>query len=152
MHDLTRELLDAQELDKPDSVIKDLQIRLNTVYDDFYKKYRLVHSTTNKRYFSEDVSYNLVAGLEKSYDKNVLKEKNDIFTKRTIVPPKALNHVETALETLTLYVAEKARVDFEYISLMTLVLQYLLDEREKRGAKVQTPFPSYFAAKNAALK
>lgn len=119
MRDLTRDLLEAQELDKPDSVIKDLQARLNTAYDDFYAKYGLIHSQTNKRYFSEDVSYNLVAGLEKSYDKNVLKEKSDIFFKRTIVPPKAIDHVETALEALTLSVAEKAQVDFEYMGKLT---------------------------------
>ncbi len=119
MRDLTRELLEAQELDKPDSVIKDLQARLNTAYDDFYAKYGLIHSQTNKRYFSEDVSYNLVAGLEKSYNKNVLKEKSDIFFKRTIVPPKAIDHVETALEALTLSVAEKAQVDFEYMGKLT---------------------------------
>ncbi|HRU97737.1 MAG TPA: hypothetical protein P5092_09955 [Ruminococcus sp.] len=119
LRDLTRELIEAQELDKPDSVIKDLQEKLNEVYDDFYKKYGLIHSQTNKRYFSEDVSYNLVAGLEKSYDKTELKEKSDIFTKRTIMPPKAVDHVETAIEALTLSVAEKARVDFEYMSRLT---------------------------------
>ena len=116
LRDLTRELIEAMELDKPDSVIKDLQAKLN---DDFYKKYGIIHSQTNKRYFSEDVSYNLVAGLEKSYDKTKLLAKSDIFTKRTIVPPKAVEHVDTALEALTLSIAEKARVDFEYMSSLT---------------------------------
>ena len=119
LRDLTRELLEAQELDKPDSVIKDLQIKLNMAYDDFYKKYGLIHSQTNKRYFSEDVSYNLVAGLEKKYDKTKLVEKSDIFTKRTIVPSKAVDHVETALEALTLSSSEKAGVDFAYMSSLT---------------------------------
>lgn len=81
LRDLTRELLEAQELDKPDSVIKDLQVKLNMAYDDFYKKYGLIHSQTNKRYFSEDVSYNLVAGLEKKYDKKNWW-KNRIFSSR----------------------------------------------------------------------
>ena len=119
LRDLTRELIEAMELDKPDSVIKDLQAKLNTAYDDFYKKFGLIHSQTNKRYFAEDVSYNLVAGLEKSYDKTKLLEKSDIFTKRTIVPPKAVEHVDTALEALTLSIAEKARVDFEYMGKLT---------------------------------
>lgn len=119
LRDLTRELIEAMELDKPDSVIKDLQAKLNTAYDDFYKKFGLIHSQTNKRYFAEDVSYNLVAGLEKSYDKTKLLEKSDIFTKRTIMPPKAVERVDTALEALTLSIAEKARVDFEYMSGLT---------------------------------
>lgn len=119
LRDLTRELIEAMELDKPDSVIKDLQAKLNVAYDDFYKKFGLIHSQTNKRYFAEDVSYNLVAGLEKSYDKTKLLEKSDIFTKRTIVPSKAVEHVDTALEALTLSIAEKARVDFEYMGKLT---------------------------------
>ena len=119
LRDLTRELIEAMELDKPDAVIKDLQAKLNVAYDDFYKKFGLIHSQTNKRYFAEDVSYNLVTGLEKSYDKTKLLEKSDIFTKRTIVPPKAVEHVDTALEALTLSIAEKARVDFEYMSSLT---------------------------------
>lgn len=119
LRDLTRELIEAMELDKPDSVIKDLQAKLNVAYDDFYKKFGLIHSQTNKRYFSEDVSYNLVAGLEKSYDKTKLLAKSDIFTKRTIVPPKAVEHVDTVLEALTLSIAEKARVDFEYMGKLT---------------------------------
>ena len=119
LRNTTRDLLTAQELDKPDSVIKDLQAKLNAVYDDFYKKYGLIHSQSNKRYFGDDVSYNLVAGLEKDYDKTKLKAKSDIFTKRTIVPPKAVEHVDTALEALTLSIAEKAKVDFEYMGKLT---------------------------------
>lgn len=119
LRDTTRELLEAQELDKPDSVIQELQAKLNTVYDNFYENYGLLHSQSNKRYFSDDISYNLVAGLEKKFDKNKLEEKSDIFTKRTIQPPKAVEHVETALEALTLSVAETAGVDFDYMSKLT---------------------------------
>lgn len=35
------------------------------------------------------------------------------------MPPKAVEHVDTALEALTLSIAEKARVDFEYMSSLT---------------------------------
>lgn len=123
LRDLTRDLLDAQELDKPDDVIKGLQAQLNTAYDDFYKRYGLIHSQTNKRYFSDDVSYNLVAGLEKKYEKTELKEKSDIFFKRTIQPPKAVEHVETAMEALTLSAAERAGVDFAYMTKLTGMIE-----------------------------
>lgn len=119
LRDITRELIQAQELNKPDSVIADLQSKLGKSYDDFYNKYGLIHSKTNKRYFNEDISYNLVAGLEKKIDKDKLVEKSDIFTKRTICPPKAVECVETAMEALTLSVAEKAKVDFDYMSKLT---------------------------------
>lgn len=119
LRDLTRELIEAQELNKSDDVIKNLQSKLTFAYDNFYKKYGLIHSQSNKRYFSDDVSYNLVAGLEKKYEKTKLIEKSDIFTKRTIQPPKAIEHVETAIEALTLSIAEKAHVDFEYMGKLT---------------------------------
>ncbi len=138
LRDLTRELIEAMELNKPDSVIKDLQTKLNVAYDDFYKKYGIIHSQTNKRYFSEDVSYNLVAGLEKSYDKTKLLAKSDIFTKRTIVPPKAVDHVDTALEALTLSVAEKAKIDFEYMSGLTGMTEDEL-KRDLTGAIFKIP-------------
>lgn len=138
LRDLTRELIEAMELDKPDSVIKDLQAKLNVAYDDFYKKFGLIHSQTNKRYFAEDVSYNLVAGLEKSYDKTKLLEKSDIFTKRTIVPPKAVERVDTALEALTLSIAEKARVDFSYMSGLTSMTEDEL-KRDLTGAIFKIP-------------
>ena len=138
LRDLTRELIEVMELDKPDSVIKDLQAKLNVAYDDFYKKFGLIHSQTNKRYFAEDVSYNLVAGLEKDYDKTELKAKSDIFTKRTIVPPKAVDHVDTALEALTLSVAEKAHVDFEYMSSLTGMTEDEL-KRDLTGAIFKIP-------------
>lgn len=138
LRDLTRELIEAMELDKPDSVIKDLQTKLNVAYDVFYKKYGIIHSQTNKRYFSEDVSYNLVAGLEKSYDKTKILAKSDIFTKRTIVPPKAVDHVDTALEALTLSVAEKARVDFSYMSGLTSMTEDEL-KRDLTGAIFKIP-------------
>lgn len=96
-----------------------MQAKLGKSYDNFYNKYGLIHSKTNKRYFNEDISYNLVAGLEKKIDKDKLVEKSDIFTKRTICPPKAVECVETAMEALTLSVAEKAKVDFDYMSKLT---------------------------------
>lgn len=119
LRDITRELLTAQELDKPDSEIKALQEKLNTVYDDFYKHFGLLHNKTNKRLFSEDVSYNLVLSLEKEIDRDKLVAKSDLFFKRTIRSPKPIEHVETAVEALTLSAAEKACVDFDYMSELT---------------------------------
>lgn len=121
LRDTTRELLTAQEYNKPDEEIKALQDKLNTLYDDFYKNYGLLHSVYNKSTCNmrDDVSYNLVAGLEAEYDKDKLVRKSDIFTQRTIAPPKPVEFVETAMEALTLSVFEKARIDFDYMSGLT---------------------------------
>ena len=119
LRDCTRELISAQEQDRPDSEIKALQDKLNVLYDKFYEKYGLLHSQTNKRYFREDISYNLVATLERRFEKDKLLEKSDIFTKRTIKPAKAIESVDTAMEALTLSIAERARVDLDYMQGLT---------------------------------
>lgn len=120
LRDTTRELLAAQEQDQPDSQIQKLQEKINTQYDTFQQKYGLLHSRHNKSLLSDDVSYNLVATLEKKYDLSKgTAEKSDIFTKRTIKPPKAVEHVDTAMEALTLSMAEKAHVDIGYMQLLT---------------------------------
>ena len=54
---LTSELLETQELVKPDSVIKDLRARLNRHMMFFCKKYGLIHSAINKFYLSENIFY-----------------------------------------------------------------------------------------------
>lgn len=120
LRDTTRELLAAQEQDQPDSQIQALQKKLNTQYDTFQQKYGFLHSRRNKSLLSDDVSYNLVATLEKNYDLSKgTAEKSDIFTKRTIKPPKAVEHVDTAMEALTLSMAEKAHVDIGYMQILT---------------------------------
>ncbi len=119
LRDTTRELIAAQEQNKTDDVISALQSKLNEKYDSFYEKFGLLHSNTNKRHFNDDVSYNLVASLEKSYSGKELTEKSDIFTRRTICPPALPDHVETALEALMLSVAERAKVDFGYMENLT---------------------------------
>lgn len=123
IRDTTRALLAAQEQNQSDEVITSLQQELNRKYDAFYEKFGLLHSKVNKKYFCEDISYNLVLSLEKAYEKDKLLEKSDIFSKRTIKPAEAVSHVESAIEALALSVAEKAKVDFEYMTSLTGLLK-----------------------------
>jgi len=48
-----------------------------------------------------------------------LTKKSNIFTERTILPHKPVEHVETALEVLTLSMSEKGKVDMEYMQNLT---------------------------------
>lgn len=129
LRDCTRDLLTAQEQDKPDSEITALQSKLNTLYDSFNKNFGLLHNRTNKNLLREDISYSLVAALEKRIENNKLVEKSDLFTKRTIKPAKAVTHVDTAIEALALSMAEKARVDLDYMEALTdLPQEILIDE------------------------
>ena len=126
LRDTVRELLRVQADDKPENEIKAVQQKLSAQYDDFYKKYGLLHSRKNRQVLRDDCSYNLLLTLEKEFDKDKLLAKSDIFTKRTVRPSKPIEHVDTALEALAISMAETAKVDLEYMSKLTDMSQELL--------------------------
>ena len=64
-----------------DAAIKEKQAELNSLYDNFSKKYGLINSQTNKRAFNQDSSYCLLCSLEKLDDEGNFKGKADMFTK-----------------------------------------------------------------------
>ena len=59
----TQELINLQLEEYPDTVIKEKQKELNTLYDTFSRKYGLINSQTNKRAFNQDSSYCLLLSL-----------------------------------------------------------------------------------------
>lgn len=126
LRDTVRELLKVQADDRLENEIKAVQQKLSVQYDDFYKKYGLLHSRKNRQVLRDDCSYNLLLTLEKEFDKDKLIAKSDIFTKRTVRPSKPIEHVDTALEALTISMAETAKVDLEYMSKLTDMSQELL--------------------------
>ena len=121
IRDTVRELLAVQQETSPDveDKIKALQERLNTQYDSFYKKYGLMHSRFNSQLFRDDSSYPLMLSLEDKVDKDKLIRKSDIFYKRTIRVPEVVDKVDTPQEALVLSLAEKGKVDIDYMSSLT---------------------------------
>lgn len=126
LRDTVRELLKVQADDRPENEIKAVQQKLSVQYDDFYKKYGLLHSRKNRSVLRDDCSYNLLLTLEKDFDKDKLIAKSDIFTKRTVRPSKPIEHVDTALEALTISMAETAKVDLAYMSKLTDMSEKML--------------------------
>lgn len=98
LRDTVRELLKVQADDRPENDIKTVQQKLSVQYDDFYKKYGLLHSRKNRSVLRDDCSYNLLLTLEKDFNKDKLIAKSDIFTQRTVRPSKPIEHVDTALQ------------------------------------------------------
>lgn len=119
IRDTVRALIDAQLEDYPESEIKALQSKLNNQYDSFIKKYGLINSRGNAMVFSDDNSYFLLCSLEILDENKELKEKADMFTKRTIKSQKTVDRVDTASEALALSIGERAMVDMEYMSELT---------------------------------
>ena len=117
LRDMTRAILDAMVNDCSDVQLNAMQQELSKLYDDFGGKYGLIHSQYNKRLFGDDISYQLVAALESKYDlKTGEAEKSDLFTKRTIRPPVRVTSIDTAQEALAISMAERGRVDLDFMS------------------------------------
>lgn len=116
IRDCTRELIRLQLEDYPDEQIHSRQKQLNDLYDSFAKDYGRIYSKTNKRAFYQDSSYCLLCSLEKQDEEGNFLGKADMFTKRTIKKAEVVTSVDTASEALAVSLAEKAAIDFEYMS------------------------------------
>lgn len=102
-----------------DASIRETQRELNDLYDKFIAKHGLINSRGNALAFADDSSYYLLCSLEVLDEDNNLKRKADMFTKRTIKPSEVVTSVDTASEALAVSIAEKAKVDMEYMSSLT---------------------------------
>ena len=114
-----RHLLELQTEDYPDSDIKAEMQRLNTLYDEYTKKYGLISSRANNMAFSRDSSYSLLSSLEVLDEGGNLERKADIFFKRTVKAHKPVTSVDTATEALAISMGEKAEVDMDYMCELT---------------------------------
>lgn len=119
LRDCVRTLLEHQTEDYPDEEIKAQQVKLNTLYDAFTRKYGLINSRGNAIAFDQDSSYFLLCSLEILDEDRNLKRKADLFTKRTIRSHKPAEKVDTAVEALALSIGEKAHVDMDYMGRLT---------------------------------
>ena len=116
IRDCTQGLIRLQLEDYPDEQIHSRQKQLNDLYDSFAKDYGRIYSKTNKRAFHQDSSYCLLCSLEKQDEEGNFLGKADMFTKRTIKKAEVVTSVDTASEALAVSLAEKAVIDFEYMS------------------------------------
>ncbi|MBQ8940777.1 MAG: nucleotidyltransferase domain-containing protein [Firmicutes bacterium] len=113
---ILQELIRLQRDGYSDDEIKAQQEVLNDKYEAFTKKFGLISSDTNMNLFRDDDTSELISSLENIDENGNLVSKADIFTKRTIVPYVAPTHADTVSDALTISIAEKARVDLDYMS------------------------------------
>ena len=116
LRDCVRELIDQQMDGAPDEIIQRTQARLSALYDAYTAKHGLLNSRGNANAFSADSAYYLLCSLEILDENGALERKADMFTKRTIRPARAVEHVDTASEALALSISEKACVDMAYMA------------------------------------
>lgn len=115
LRDCVRTLIEYQTENYSDDEIKAQQAKLNTLYDNYTKKYGLINSRGNSLAFSEDSSYFLLCSLEVLDEYGELERKADMFTKRTIRAKHEVAKVDTADEALAVSLAEKAKIDIAFM-------------------------------------
>ncbi len=115
LRDCVRTLIEYQTENYSDDEIKAQQAKLNTLYDNYTKKYGLINSRGNSLAFSEDSSYFLLCSLEVLDEYGELERKADMFTKRTIRAKHEVTKVDTADEALAVSLAEKAKIDIAFM-------------------------------------
>jgi len=125
-----REVIELQLEDRSEVEIRLAQKKLNDIYDEFSKKNGFINGRMNTRLLSEDSNFALISSIEK-LEEGKFKEKGDIFTKRTIKKAVPVTHVDTPDEALILSIAEKGRVDLEYMEELTDLDEKVLVESLK---------------------
>ncbi len=116
LRDLTQELIQCQMEDGSDTEVAALQDKLNRQYDGFIARYGLISRPANRKAFSQDSSYCLLSSLELLDEEGNLKQKADIFTKRTIRKAEPVTSVDTASEALAVSIGERAVVDLPFMA------------------------------------
>lgn len=119
IRDCVRTLIEYQTEDWPDQDIQAQQRKLNALYDAFVDKYGRINSRANSSVFSMDSAYFLLTSLEVLDDERNFVRKADMFIKRTIKQRITITHVDTASEALAVSLAEKAKVDMDYMAELT---------------------------------
>ena len=116
VRDSARRLIDLQLNGADDGEIEQEQVRLNTLYDSFQKKFGLLNSDGNRLAFRQDSSYPLLCSLEVLDEEGNLQRKADMFTKRTIRHRQSVTSVDTAVEALGVSIGERACVDLGFMA------------------------------------
>ena len=119
IRDCVRQLIQLETNEYSDEEIAAVQRKLNELYDSFSVKYGHINDRANKQAMSEDVSFPLLASLEKVDEQDKFIGKADIFTKRTIKPQMTHDSVSTPTEALEVSMATYARVDMDYMCQLT---------------------------------
>jgi N12 class adenine-specific DNA methylase len=115
LKDAVREVFRVQLQNQEDSILHQTQQKLNTVYDQFTKKFGFVNERANINAFEDDPDCYLLSSIEDEDRENKAWIKGAIFSKRTIGRIFEITHVDTPAEALTVSLTEKGSVDLEYM-------------------------------------
>ena len=97
-------------------ILQTYLVKLNTIYDDFIKKYGYLNSYANIIAFSKDANAPLLRSIEKERKKEKgVYDKTAIFYKATIRPKRMPKVVYSAEEALKVSFNVKGKIDLDYM-------------------------------------
>ena len=143
LRDCVHSLIECQLEEYGDQVIAEKQAELNQLYDTFTKKHGLINASANSRAFSNDSAYYLLCSLEVLDENGELERKADMFSKRTIKQKSVITSVDTASEALTVSIAERARVDLDFMQSLTGISEEKLLENLRGAVYADYDFDVY---------
>lgn len=118
-----------------EEMLREEQKKLNGLYDAFTAEFGYITDRMNRTAFRDDNDYPLLCSLEvvKTIEEETIVEKADIFTKRTISPPKEIKKVNQGVEALQISLSEVGQVDIPFmLSVYTKDREQLFRELEGR--------------------
>ena len=116
------EVIEAQFKTTDDTEVNRLIKELNKLYDEYVEKFKsgkelsYLTGRATSLAFSEDPDYPRLRALENVDPKTGKVSKADILRKRIFNPIKKIERVESAKDALVASLAEKGKVDIEYMS------------------------------------
>lgn len=115
--DAYTQVIDIQKRSDDDAALAQAQKVLNDAYDAFVDKYGAISGRANKLALESDPRYWKIASLEKKAFKNgeVVYQKEDVFSKRTIFFKTTPNKVNNAKDALTLSLNVCNNVNLAYM-------------------------------------
>jgi len=119
IRDCLNELISLQLMIPDDEINEQIEItrnNLNTLYDDFVKKYGYINDKANVKLFDQDSNKYKMLSLERGIEDSKEYQKADIFIKRTVKPVVEITSCDTPVDALAVSLIQKGYVDVEYIS------------------------------------
>lgn len=129
LRDVYNQLVNAMEESNQNAAkIYTLQQNLNYAYENFVRKNGRICSVGNSRAFSDDLKYANLCSLEIYDDEGNFTRKSDIFTQITIKKKKTLS-AENEADALQISIAEKGKIDFDFMQMLTSMSKTELIEK-----------------------
>ena len=112
----TRDLLTAELTNRPDEELDELRKGLNEAYDKFVSRFGKINEPRNFRLVEEDPDSAVIAALERSNKISKGKYewvKVDMFSKKTVQPPKGPGDLKTAKDAMLYSLNQHAAVKLD---------------------------------------